>query len=194
MEASDHISFKKWAIGLLLMLVTSNIFCSLSSAADIDVFANIEGLQCQGMSTASRFPGAIVVRSLSGGTSNSSVVGTGGGGGPGKPIPAPLKIAKDFDACSPLLFRAAVLGQHLNRVTISFVANNDNSPVFFEIQLTDALVQDITLGANDALNETAESVSFIFRRLKLTDRVILPTGAPGGQVVVECDFVQNLCN
>jgi type VI secretion system Hcp family effector len=193
METSNGVQYWKFAVGLVLILFIPSILLPAASwAADIDVFATIEGLQCQGLSTDSRFPDAIVVRSLSGGISNSSTIGGSGLGG-GRSVPAPLKIAKDFDACSPLLFRAGVVGRHFSRVTISFVTDA-NSPVFFEIQLTDAVVENMTLGANDALGQTSEEVSFIFRRMKLTDTVILQSGAGGGQVVVECDFVQNSCS
>jgi len=44
--------------------------------------------------------------------------------------------------------------------------------VFFEIELTDATVQDMSLGANDALGQTAEEVSFNFQKIKLTDTII----------------------
>ena len=109
-----------------------------------------------------------------------------------QPTPTLLKIAKDFDRCSPLLFRAAVLAQRFERVTISFV-RPELGLSFFEIELTNAIVQDMTLGANDALAQTAEEVSFAYQTIKLTDIIIGPEGQPGGRVVVECDFAILRC-
>ena len=149
-----------------MLVFASNIsLASISWATDIDVFAKVEGLQCHGLSTNPSFADAIVVRSLSGGISNTSIIAPpGGGGGGGRSTPAPLKIAKDFDGCSPLLFRAVAQGQHFSRVTISLVTTNNPSHVFFEIELSNALVEKMTLGANDALAQTSEEVSFIFQK------------------------------
>jgi Type VI secretion system effector, Hcp len=104
-----------------------------------------------------------------------------------------FKIAKDFDRCSPLLFRAGVLQQRFGRVTISFVRPGVDPILFFEIELTNAGVQDLILGANDALGQTAEEVSFTFQTIKLTDIIIGADGTPAGQVVVECDFATSRC-
>ena len=106
---------------------------------------------------------------------------------------APLKIAKDFDQCSPVLFRSAVVGQAFARVTISFVKEGGSRPVFFVIELTNATVQDMTIGANDAIGQTAEEVSFSFQKIKLTDIVMDATGKQVGTVVVECDFTTLKC-
>ena len=185
MEPRALISFGKLALALLLTL-TSNILLPNTSSAQIDVFASIDGLQCA--STDSAFKGAMIVRSLSGGFS-------AGNGAPGgrQPSLAPLKIAKDFDQCSPELFRSAVVGQAFARVRISFVKESGSRPVFFVIELTNATVQDMTIGANDAIGQTAEEVSFSFQKIKLTDIVIDATGKQVGTVVAECDFTTLKC-
>jgi type VI secretion system Hcp family effector len=188
MKPRALISFGKLAVALALTL-TSNILLPDTSWAQIGVFASVEGLQCS--STDVSFPGAIIVRSLSGGVSAGS--GGGGGGSGGQPVLAPLKTAKDFDQCSPLLFRAAVVGQAFARVTITFVKEGGSRFAFFVIELTNAMVQDMTIGANDALAQTSEEVSFTFQRIKLTDILIDATGKPVGTVVVECDFKALKC-
>jgi type VI secretion system Hcp family effector len=188
MESRALISFGKLAAALVLTLI-SNLLLPNTSSAQIDVFASVEGLQCS--STDRFFTGAIIVRSLSGGFS----AGSGAPGVPGgrQPSLAPLKIAKDFDQCSPLLFRAAVVGQAFAHVTISFVKEGGSRFVFFVIELTNAVVQDMTIGANDALAQTSEEVSFTFQRIKLTDIIQDPSGKPGVPVVVECDFATLKC-
>ena len=179
---------KKLVIALSLGLTFQALLPHLSSALDIDVFATIDGLRCNGSGGDPRFTDAIIVRSLSGGVSNT--VPTQGG----RATPTPLKIAKDFDQCSPLLFRAGVMNQHFSRVTISFVRPDVNPLVFFEIELTNATVQDLTMGANDALAQTSEEVSFSYQTIRLTDVVIGPDGKPAGQVSVVCDFATARCN
>lgn len=52
--------------------------------------------------------------------------------------------------------------------------------IFFEIKLTNATVQDLTMGANDALAQTSEEVSFSYQTIKLTDVVIGPDGKTCG--------------
>lgn len=86
------------------------------------------------------------------------------------------------------------MNQHFSRVTISFVRPDVNPLVFFEIELTNATVQDLAMGANDALAQTSEEVSFSYQTIKLTDIVIGPDGKPSGQVSVTCDFVTVRCN
>jgi len=193
MKPRALISFGKLAVALALTL-TSNILLPDTSWAQISVFASVEGLQCS--STDVSFPGAIIVRSLSGGL----LAGSGGGGSgggvqpPPAPVLAPLKIAKDFDQCSPLLFRAAVVGQAFARVTITFVKEGASRFAFFVIELTDVFVQDMIIGANDALAQTSEEVSFTFQKIKLTDILIGANGKPGGTVVIECDFRARTCS
>ena len=192
MKPKILIRFGKLAVALVLAVTSSILLPDPSWTAGIDVFARVEGLQCS--STDQLFKGAIIVRSLSGGISGGSAGGGGLGGiRGGQPSLLPIKIAKDFDQCSPLLFRAAVTGQAFPRVTISFVTEGPERLVFFEIELTDATVQDMSLGANDALGQTAEEVSFNFQKIKLTDTIINATGKPGGKVVVECDVIKLIC-
>ncbi len=189
MKVTPLISFGKLAVALALTLA-SDISLADTSWAQISVFASVEGLQCS--STDASFPGAIIVRSLSGGVSAGS--GGGGGGSGGQPAPAPviapLRIAKDFDQCSPLLFRAAVVGQAFARVTITFVKEGGSRFSFFVIELTNATVQDMTIGANDAVSE---EVSFTFQKIKLTDIIMGANGKFGGTVVIDCDLKALKC-
>jgi type VI secretion system Hcp family effector len=193
MKSTHLMSLRKLALALVLTLTSNILLPDTSWTAGIDVFARVEGLQCS--STDHFFQGAIIVRSLSGGISAGDPRGIGLGGLRGSPPSlAPLKIAKDFDQCSPLLFRAAVTGQAFPRVTISFVEEGVQHHVFFEIELTDAMVQDMILGANDSLGQTAEEVSFTFRRIKLTDTVLRQDGKAGPKIVVECDLTTLKCS
>ena len=61
---------------------------------------------------------------------------------------------------------------------------------FFVIELTNATVQDMTIGANDAVSE---EVSFTFQRIKLTDIIMGANGKFGGTVVIDCDFKALKC-
>ena len=54
-------------------------------------------------------------------------------------------------------------------------------------------MQDMSLGANDALGQTAEEVSFSYRKIKLTDISQDATGKPIVTAVVECDFATLKC-
>jgi type VI protein secretion system component Hcp len=90
-----------------LALTTALLWPYAASALEIDVFASIAGLQCAGSSTDPRFANTIFVRSLSGGVTAGSSGGTSGAPITAQPTPVPLRIAKDFDQCSPLLFKAA---------------------------------------------------------------------------------------
>ena len=78
-------------------------------------------------------------------------------------------------------------------MTISFANEIGFCTLFFEIELTDAVVQDMSLDANDALGQTAEEVSFSYRKIKLTDISQDATGKPIVTAVVECDFATLKC-
>ena len=106
--------------------------------------------------------------------------------------PSPLKIVKDLDGCSPLLFKALVLGQQLPLVRISFItiAPGGDPVEFFRIELQDAQVQSMTTALSTF---PSEEVSFVFRRMKLRDVGIREDGTLSGATEVTCDFVKDKC-
>jgi len=188
MKPRALISFGKLAVALALALI-SNTLLPDASWAQTSVFASVDRLQCS--STDASFPGAIIVRSLSGGVSRDNTGGAGSGGPSGPPVLAPLSIAKDFDQCSPLLFRAAVVSQAFKRVTITFVREGASRSAFFVIELTNVVVQDISIGANN--DRASENVSFDFDTITLTDIRVDASGKSAGTVVISCDVKSLKC-
>lgn len=149
----------------------------------VEVFAKIDGLSCQGLSTDAMHPGEIIVRSLS--ETISETTGT-------KAQPTPLIIVKDFDGCSPLLYRALVLGKRLPRVQISFTFVDGAGRIeFFRIELMNVTIMGMTIGQSD---QTSEQISISFVSLRLTDIAINPDGRPGASTTVTCNFIRNSCN
>lgn len=65
------MKLRNLAIALSVILIFQSFLPHISSALDIDVFATIDGLRCNGSSGDPRFTDAIVVRLLSGGVSNT---------------------------------------------------------------------------------------------------------------------------
>ena len=130
------------------MLLLGLIFVLPRGAAAFDlvgVFAKIDQLNCKGLSTDEAHHDEIIVRSLSETVAGAMNLRVGG------VAPSPLKIVKDFDGCSPLLFKALVLGQPLPLVRISFIVAPRDSPVeFFRIELQEAQVQSMTSPQIDA--------------------------------------------
>lgn len=58
---------RNWVVALVLTLTANILLPHLSWAVDIDVFATINGLKCNGSIADARFRDSIIVRSLSGG-------------------------------------------------------------------------------------------------------------------------------
>jgi type VI protein secretion system component Hcp len=77
-------------------------------------------------------------------------------------------------------------------VTITFVKEGGSRFAFLVIELTNAMVQDMSIGASDA--RASEEVSFTFQSIKLTDIGQDPTtGKGGGITIINCDVKSLRC-
>jgi type VI secretion system Hcp family effector len=181
------------ALATVIILPQLSWAVDLSQVGQIFVFAQFGELRCGPSppdmpSIADEFPNQIIVRSLSDATSRPFNANTGQLTRQGQATAGPLKITKDFDGCSPLLYRALVRGENFFSVVISFVALDQKSLPgrFFEIELINAHVQSMTQSFNNGF--PLDEVNVIFERMRLTDRL------SGQAVTVTCDFVADSCS
>jgi type VI protein secretion system component Hcp len=77
-------------------------------------------------------------------------------------------------------------------VTITFVREGASRSAFFVIELTNAVVQDISIGASN--DRASENVSFAFETITLTDIRVDASGKFGGTVVISCDVKSLKCS
>lgn len=86
----------------------------------------------------------------------SSVSNTGGGGGVGKTTALPVKIVRDWDESSPLLFGAVATGKHFRKVTISMGRVNHHGQFLPAVQYVfeDVIVTGFHAIAADQAIET----------------------------------------
>ena len=120
--------------------------------------------------------------------SNTTTVGSAGGGaGSGKATLKPLVITKLPDDCTPQLFRAVFLGNHVPTATLQ-VTGGGKAPVSFTIQLNTVVVtnlkHDFAKGGGAADDVLLESVSLIGGSLTFTS-------GGGGST---CSPETNTCN
>ena len=103
------------------------------------------------------------VLAFSWGASSSGTTHQGGGGGAGKANVQDLSITKFLDTNSPRLFKALVTGEHLRKVTLTWVGPN-GAPTSI-LKLEDVLVSSQSGGGSAEENRLTENLSLNFARI-----------------------------
>ena len=123
--------------------------------------------------------GGIDVLTFSDGAS-STVTGGGTGGGSGKTTVTDLQVSGALDAAYPVLFQLGTTGRHVPTVVLTACTDPKKcaATAYLEIDLTDAIVTKVTVGA-------AQQVDF-----SLTFRQITWKFLRNGVVVSQSQFSQ----
>jgi type VI protein secretion system component Hcp len=107
-----------------------------------------------------------------GATQPASTGGSGSGGGTGKVSVGDLVIKKPIDASSSKLLTAAILGQHIQTVSVTFFKAGTANPLL-TYDLADVLVDAVNFDASG--DRVLETLSLAFGRITTT--VYLPDGS-----------------
>jgi type VI secretion system secreted protein Hcp len=132
-----------------------------------NITVSVGGLNCSASAGADAFD----VSAWSWGASNPVEL-FGGGGGAGKASVSSLNVMKAFDACSPLLFGAVVIGKSFPSLTLTQVGTDGSATT---VSLTNVRVESWQASGTTGSDAASESVSFAFAKVCLTD------GASGGK-------------
>jgi type VI secretion system secreted protein Hcp len=128
-------------------------------------FLKLDGIS--GESTDSKHKGEIELQSFSlasGGGSHAS----GGGGSAGKVHVQSFVITKVIDKASPMLFKAAGEGKHINGGVITFARKaGKGQQEYLKIKLTDILVSSYKSGVNGG-SKPSEELTFTFQKANET--------------------------
>jgi type VI secretion system secreted protein Hcp len=136
-----------------------------SSREESNISIKIAGLGCSTDLGSNTF----TATAYAFGADNSGSASSGGGGGAGKATVLPLSATKNFDACSPALFKAVVTGEHFT--TLDLVQVDDKGHPIITINLTDALITSYRIGGTESSDSPQESIQIDFKKI-----CISPTG------------------
>jgi len=135
---------------------------SFSFGGGGSTFLKLDGVK--GESTDKTHKDDIAISSFSIGVTQRGA--SGGGGGAGKVSFSSFTITKRIDKASPLLFKAAVSGQHYKEATVFFAkAKRGKATDYLEYKMSNVLVSAIQDGSS-ANGRPTESVSFNFAKIE----------------------------
>lgn len=91
----------------------------------------------------------------------------------GKRVHGKLKVVKEFDKSSPLLYQALVTGEHMKNVTLKFyrISKTGTEEHYFTITLEDAVIVSIRPWFPNCLDKSTasyghmEDASFTYRKI-----------------------------
>jgi type VI secretion system secreted protein Hcp len=135
-----------------------------ASAAQVDMFLQIEGINGESTDDATGTGGWIQVDSWSWGATNPGTsADTKTGAAAGKVSHSDFTITKTIDSTSPKLYEDCAAGQHFPSVTIE-VANPNNHQEYWKITLTDVIISSFKAGGSN--ENPTESVSFTYEKIQ----------------------------
>ena len=118
----------------------------------------------------------------------------GSGGGAGKAEISDIRIQKEVDKSSPMLFQACAQGKHLKEVLIySQKAGNGTTPLtYYVIKMEDVIVSDIHNSGAAGGDSITESVTFNTAKVTFDYQPQSASGGPdGGKITAFYDIRQN---
>ncbi len=128
----------------------------------VDYFLKLDSIN--GESIDQNFTNQINLLSFAwGGTQTTSVAGTGGSGA-GKVSLSEFTVSKYYDASSPEIFKAMLLGTHIATGTLSAVKSGSNGKPFLTIAFTELFVTSQQMSGSSEIPN--ESVSFSYNTIK----------------------------
>lgn len=159
----------------------------------VDLFLKIDGVQ--GESRKRGHENEIDIVSFDFGAVQHGSFHTGGsGGGSGKAEISDIRIQKQVDKSSPLLFKACASGKHIPEAIIySQKAGDGNSPLtYYKIKLEDVMVSDIHNNGASGGDSIMESVTFNCAKVTFDYQAQNESGGKdGGVVTAYYDIRQN---
>ncbi len=150
----------------------------------VDLFLKIDGIQ--GESQKNGHQSEIDIMSFDFGAVQHGSFHTGGaGGGSGKAEISDVRIQKQVDKASPLLFQACTTGKHIPTVIIySQKAGNGQAPLkYYQIKMEDVLISDVHNNGASSGDAIMESVTFNCAKVTFDYQAQSASGAPEGGVV-----------
>ena len=159
----------------------------------VDLFLKIESIQ--GESSKKNHQGEIDIISFDFGAVQHGSFHTGGaGGGSGKAEISDIRIQKEVDKSSPLLFKACASGKHIKEAVIySQKAGDGSTPLtYYKIKLEDIIVSDIHNNGASGGDAIMESVTFNCAKVTFDYQAQNSNGSKdGGIVTAYYDIRQN---
>ena len=150
----------------------------------VDLFLKIDGIQ--GESQKNGHQGEIDIVSFDFGAVQHGSFHTGGaGGGSGKAEISDIRIQKQVDKSSPLLFQSCTTGKHIPTVIIySQKAGNGQAPLkYYQIKMEDVLISDVHNNGAASGDAIMESVTFNCAKVTFDYQAQNAQGGPDGGVV-----------
>ncbi len=159
----------------------------------VDLFLKIDSIQ--GESNKKNHQGEIDIISFDFGAVQHGSFHTGGaGGGSGKAEISDIRIQKEVDKASPLLFKACASGKHIKEAVIySQKAGDGSTPLtYYKIKLEDIIVSDIHNNGASGGDSIMESVTFNCAKVTFDYQAQNAQGGKdGGIVTAYYDIRQN---
>ena len=150
----------------------------------VDLFLKIDGIQ--GESKKKNHQNEIDVLSFDFGAVQHGSFHTGGaGGGSGKAEISDIRIQKEVDKSSPLLFKACTTGKHIPTIIIySQKAGNGQAPLkYYQIKMEDVLISDVHNNGASSGDAIMESVTFNCAKVTFDYQAQNAQGGKDGGVV-----------
>jgi type VI secretion system secreted protein Hcp len=150
----------------------------------VDLFLKIESIQ--GESSKKNHQGEIDIISFDFGAVQHGSFHTGGaGGGSGKAEISDIRIQKEVDKSSPLLFKACASGKHIKEAIIySQKAGDGSTPLtYYKIKLEDIIVSDIHNNGASGGDAIMESVTFNCAKVTFDYQAQNSNGSKDGGIV-----------
>lgn len=159
----------------------------------VDLFLKIDSIQ--GESKKKGHTNEIDIISFDFGAVQHGSFHTGGaGGGSGKAEISDIRIQKEVDKSSPLLFKACASGKHIPTIIIySQKAGDGSNPLtYYQIKLEDVLVSDVHNNGAASGDAIMESVTFNCAKVTFDYQAQNAQGGKdGGIVTAYYDIRQN---
>lgn len=159
----------------------------------VDLFLKIDGMQ--GESRKKNHQNEIDIVSFDFGAVQHGSFHTGGaGGGSGKAEISDVRIQKEVDKSSPMLFKACASGKHIPTVIIySQKAGDGSNPLtYYQIKMEDVIVSDVHNSGASSGDGIMESVTFNCAKVTFDYQAQNAQGGKdGGIVTAYYDIRQN---
>lgn len=165
----------------------SDVSVSTVSAAAVDYFLKIEGIDGESMDPDHR--GELDIESWSWGETNS--VGRGGGGGAGKVSMQDFHFTMKTSKASPKLMLAVATGEHLKEAILMVrKAGGEKQQEYIKIKLSDILVSSYQVGAGGG-DVPTDQISLNFTKIEFEYKTQNADGTLGETVKTGWDLGKN---
>ncbi|WP_263379313.1 Hcp family type VI secretion system effector [Granulicella paludicola] len=131
----------------------------------VDFFLKLDGINGEAMDENHK--NEIRLLSWSWGANQVTSVSGSGGSGAGKASLSDMSIMKDFDAASPLIYKALLMGTHIKTATLTASKSSGSATgtPFLKIDLGEVFVTSQQLSGSSEI--PTESISFSYNTIKI---------------------------